>query len=311
VGLAKQEMDLRIATPTPRRSLLFVPGVDQRKLERAASSEADALILDLEDSVPPAEKERARERVVGRLAEGSARAELVVRVNGVDTCWFEKDVLATAAAGARVIMLPKSDLASLDRARIQLAATELELLLESGSIRLFGLVETAIGVLELPLLANEPARLDALCFGNADFACDMGLAEADLQNAAVHHARCTLALAAAAFSVTAIDGVCLALRDDEAFEAEARTGASLGFTGKLCIHPDQVGIANRIFTPSPEEISRATRVIEAAAVAEREGEGVVCVDDRMVDAPVVEASRLVLERARRSGVHANPEDRRR
>ncbi len=285
-----------------RRSLLFVPGGEPRKLERADSAGADTLLFDLEDSVAPDAKERARALVAERLAAGGGEEERAVRLNGCDTPYFERDVFEVVAAGARTLMLPKSSPAALARARQHLASVEQRLSLQVGCIRLLGLVETADGIARLPQLLDEPARLDALCLGNADFSLDMRLADGDLSAGVVFHARCSLAIAAAAAGVAAIDGVCLAVRDAEAFQAEARTAASLGFTGKLCIHPAQVAVANDAFTPMPEQIARARRVVDASAAASRAGRGVFAVDGKMVDAPVLKLQQRLLERARRAGV---------
>ena len=227
-----------------RRSLLFVPGAEPRKLERADSTGADTLVFDLEDSVEAHAKERARALVAERVKTRTGDTEYVVRINGCETSHFERDVMDVVAAGARCLMLPKSCPATLARARLHLAHVEQRLGLENGCIRLLGLVETANGVVRLPRLLSEPARLDALWFGNADFSFDMGHADSDLGTGVVHHARCSLAITAAAAGVVAIDGVCLAIRDDDAFESEARNAQSLGYTGKLCLHPAQVAVAN-------------------------------------------------------------------
>jgi citrate lyase subunit beta/citryl-CoA lyase len=179
---------------------------------------------------------------------------------------------------------------------------EQQLSLKTGRIRLLGLVETAYSIARLPRLLGEPARLDALCFGNVDFSLDMGLADGDLSAGVVYHARCSLAITAAAAGVPAIDGVCLAIRDANTFESEARAALSLGFKGKLCIHPTQVAIANEVFTPTPEQIAWAKRVIDASSAAEKTGQGVFALDGKMVDAPVLQLQQQLLERARRSGV---------
>jgi len=261
-----------------RRSLLFVPGGEPRKIERAQSVGADTLIFDLEDAVDVVSKDRARALVAETLAVGSTDSERVVRVNGCATPYFERDVLEVVTAGCRTLMLPKSCPVTLARARLHLASVEQRLSLESGCIQLLGLVETANGVARLPQLLGEPARLSGLAIGNADFSLDMGLANSDLSSGIVHHARCSLSVAAAAAGVTAIDGVCLTIRDDAAFEAEARTALDLGFTGKLCIHPDQVAIANKVFTPTPEQVTNARRVVAAAYEAEQVGQGVFALE---------------------------------
>ncbi|MBW2417097.1 MAG: CoA ester lyase [Deltaproteobacteria bacterium] len=284
-----------------RRSLLFVPGGEPRKLARAASAGADTLVFDLEDSVDLAAKEPARALVAERLAAGTGDSECVVRINGCGTPYFERDVFEVVRAGARSLMLPKSSQATLSHARLHLASVEQRLSLEAGCVRLLALVENAKGIAGLPRLLNETTRLDALCFGNADFSLDMGLADSNLSAGVVYHARCSLAITAAAAGVAAIDGVCLAIRDDDAFECEARAALSLGFTGKLCIHPAQVAVANDVFTPTSEQIARARRVVNASAAAKQKGRGVFALDGRMVDAPVLELQQRLLERARRAG----------
>jgi citrate lyase subunit beta/citryl-CoA lyase len=284
-----------------RRSLLFVPGGEARKLERAEAAGADTLVFDLEDSVEPGSKERARSLVAERLASVTGNSDLVVRVNGCHTSFFERDVLEVVTAGARTLMLPKSSPATISSARLHLAYVEQQLELEAGCIRILGLVETANGMARLPHLLDEPGRLDALCFGNADFSLDMGLADSDLSLGAVSHARCSLAITAVAAGVPPIDGVCMAVRDHGAFESEARAALSLGFTGKLCIHPEQVPIANAVFTPTPEQIAWARRVVDASSDAEGSGQGVFALDGKMVDAPVLQLQKRLLERARRAG----------
>ena len=253
-----------------RRSVLFVPGAEPRKLARADSFGADSVVFDLEDSVDLDSKERARDLVAEQLS-GRAQSEWLVRVNGCDTPYFERDVLEVAAAGARSIMLPKSCPATLARARLHLASVEQQLGLEADRLQLLGLVETANGIARLPKLLSESTRLDALCFGNVDFGLDMGLPDGDLSSGVVYHARCSLAITAAALGVSAIDGVCLDIRNDERFESEARAALGLGFSGKLCIHPAQVALANSVFTPSPEEIEKAMRVVDASHEAAQEG----------------------------------------
>ncbi|MFP6655313.1 MAG: CoA ester lyase [Myxococcota bacterium] len=282
-----------------RRSLLFVPGADSRKLEKAASSNADALIFDLEDSVAPDSKEQARTLVAERLRADPGNSDCIVRVNGDQTAYFERDVAEVVAAGARTLMLPKATPAALSHARLLLASVEQDLSLEAGAIRLLGLVEAAMGVAHLPLLIDDSERLDALCFGNADFSLDMGLPDGDLSTGIVYHARCSLAITAVAAGLNAVDGVCLAIRDDEAFEAETRSALSLGFSGKLCIHPRQVAIANEVFTPTSDQIDTARRMLAAALEAERGG--VFSLDGKMVDAPVLALQKRLLERAGHAG----------
>jgi len=292
-----------------RRSLFFVPGGEPRKLEKAPGLGADTLLLDLEDSVAPAEKEQARERVTRAIVEGSfGGAEVAVRVNPPGTPFFDEDLEAAVLAGAHAIMLPKSEsAAALARVAERIDAIEGRRRAGvSGSVRILALVETAGGIVSVGSLAAASDRIEALCFGHADFSRDMGLARADASAGSVFHARCALAIAARAGRVSPVDTVYLDPRDERGFRADAELGASLGFEGKLCIHPSQIAIANEVHTPTAEQIDFARRVVEAARAAEAEGRGVFTVDGKMVDAPLIAAQRRILAQARRAG--AVPED---
>ena len=163
-------------------------------------------------------------------------------------------------------------------------------------------METAAGIAEVATLARDAPRIDALCFGHADFSRDMGLAVADASGGVVLHARCSLAIAARAAQVAPVDTVFLDVRNEEGFRRDAELGLSLGFEGKLCIHPLQVALANQVHTPTAEQVEYAQRVVEAAREAEAEGKGVFTVGGKMVDAPLIAAQQQVLERARRAGL---------
>jgi citrate lyase beta subunit len=292
----------------PRRSLLFVPGSEPRRFARAREAGADTILFDLEDAVAPDEKARARAHVATALhAGGFGATEAAVRVNAPATPYFADDVEAVVTAGARTLMVPKADgVETLARVAATLEALERRLGLPAEErIRILALVETAAGVVCAPTLGV--ARVEALCFGHADFARDMGLEEADAAAGVVLHARTAVAIAARAARVAAIDTVMLAVRDDDAFRADVALGMRLGFEGKLCIHPRQVAIANQLQTPTPARIARARRVVEAWDRARAEGRGVFTLDGMMVDAPVVAAERRVLARARRAGVLLAPE----
>jgi len=291
-----------------RRSLFFVPGGEPRKLEKARGAGADTLLLDLEDSVAVPEKERAREAVAGCVREGGfGEAEVAVRVNPPGTPFFEDDLAQAVGAGAHAIMLPKAERAEgVARVAAQIAA--LEASRPSGPpVRLLALVETAAGIVNAASLPRAGPRVDALCFGHADFSRDMGLVDVDPARGVVLHARCTLAIAARAADVAPIDTVFVDVRDEAGFRADARLGVELGFEGKLCIHPAQVGIANEIYSPTDAQIDYARRVVEAAAEARAAGRGVFTVDGKMVDEPLIAAQERILGRARRLGRAPAPE----
>lgn len=285
-----------------RRSLLFVPGSEPRRLERASSSGADTLLLDLEDSVPPERKAEARDLVASVIRDGGCGdAEPAVRVNAAGGPYLEEDLDAVVGAGAAAVMLPKSQtpdqiVALADRLRA------LEQRHGRGPVRILALVETALGVVNAVPLATADDRVVAVCFGHADFSLDLGLATADASTGVVYHARCQVAVAAAAAGVEAVDPVCLAVKDEGAFRADADLGAKLGFAGKMCIHPSQVRIANEVFAPTPDQIAQALSVLAQWQEAQAEGRGVISVEGKMVDAPVAAAAQRVLARAERAGV---------
>lgn len=177
-----------------------------------------------------------------------------------------------------------------------------------ASLRLLALVETPSGVLHAASLPHVTSRIEALCFGHADFSREMGLACADASDGVILHARCAIAIAARASGMAPIDTVFLDVRDDAGFRRDAELGLRLGFEGKLCIHPNQVEICNAVHTPGPDQIEYSRRVLEAAREAREAGQGVFTVDGKMVDAPLIAVQERVLERARRAGVVGAAED---
>ena len=287
-----------------RRSLLFVPGGEPRKVERARGAGADTLLFDLEDSVPPEAKAAARAHVAAALrAGGYGPAEPAVRVNPPGTPFFEEDLAAVVESGGRTIMVPKSESAE-QLAQVDHAVERLEHERAGGGgerVHILALVETPAGIMHASTLRSRAPRVEALCFGHADFSLQMGLPEGDASRGIVYHARCSLALAARASGVVPIDTVYLAVKDDEAFRRDAELGRSLGFEGKLCIHPRQVQMANAVYTPAADQVAYAVRVVEAWERAQAEGRGVFTVDGKMVDAPLVAAQQRVLDLARRAG----------
>lgn len=295
---------------SPRRSLLFVPGSEPRRLARARDAGADTLVFDLEDAVAPAAKAEARSLVAAALRDGGFGAcEPAVRVNAPGTPYFAADLAAVVAAGAAAIVVPKAERpAEVARIADLLDGLERAHGRAPGSVRLLALVETAAGIADAFALGAATPRLAALCFGHADLARDLRLAAADAGRGVLHHARCALALAARGRGLAAIDCVCLAVRDAEAVRADARLGLELGFAGKLCIHPHQVAIVNQVYTPTPAQIAHARRVVTAWRAAQRDGRGVLTLDGMMVDAPLVATEEQVLERARRAGALATGDE---
>ncbi len=268
------------------RNPLFAPADSARKMEKALASAADAVILDLEDSVAEGRKAEARDVLRGMLP-GVERAGVIVRVNPVGTAHHLADLAAVVPGAPDAIMLPKccggAQLAVLDR---QLAVLEAASGLPEGGIRVLPIAtETAASVLALGSLAGAP-RLVGLCFGAEDLAADLGTSPrlpSGLYPAATVAARGLLLLAAAACGVPALDTPWPDPRDPEGLRREAEAAAADGFSGKLCIHPDQVAPVADVFTPDAARLEWARRVVSGFAA--NPGAGVFSLDGRMIDRP--------------------------
>ena len=285
------------------RSLLFVPGDDDRKISKALESAADALILDLEDSVAPARKDAARALCAGVLRGADTSKTLFVRVNALDTGEAMHDLEAIAGAKPVGVMLPKC--ASGDDARR--LARELDVMearnhVETGSIRILPIVtETAASLFGLGTYRDPHiARLYGMLWGGEDLAADVG-ATANLGSdgrytPAYELARSLCLFGAAAAGVVAIDAVYTNFRDSAGLKAEALEAVRSGFSAKAAIHPGQVEVINEAFTPSAEDVAWAQRVV---AAFEGAGEtGVAAIDDRMLDRPHLRSAQRVLARVR-------------
>jgi citrate lyase subunit beta/citryl-CoA lyase len=261
------------------RSFLFVPGDRPERFERALSSGSDVVVVDLEDAVVPAAKESALAHVVELL---TSRAPVVIRVNDPRTPRGADDLAVLATVGTRVaVMVPKAeDPDTIRRVR--------EVLGPEASI--LPLVETAAGVLGVAALAATTG-VTRLVFGHLDLCAELSLGPDDLLRLAP--ARFALVAASAAAGLPApVDGVCTEVRDGERILTEARQSVDGGFTGKLCIHPDQVPFVHQALVPGKDELAWAQKVLEATTE-----NGVALVGGRMVDRPVYLRARSIVDRA--------------
>src|SRR3954452_6433805 len=285
------------------RSLLFVPGDSSRKLEKALQAGADALILDLEDSVAFSEKEGARRTTAAFLAEARQAAErprLFVRVNALSTGLTDADLDGVMAGAPDGIMLPKAvggpDVAHLGA---KLAVREAEHGLDDGGTRIVAIAtETAASLFVLGGFAGASRRLAGLAWGAEDLSADLG-AEANRDEAGLFTepfrlARNLMLFAAAAAEVDAIDTVFTNFRDHEGLARECREARRDGFVAKLAIHPAQVPVINEPFTPSAEALAQARAIVEA--FAQNPGAGVVGLDGEMIDQPPLKRSERLLRR---------------
>ena len=281
------------------RSLLFVPGDSERKFAKARDCGADALILDLEDSVAPPEKAKARAHVAG-LIENEPRRDwsLFVRVNALDTGLALDDLVAVVRPGLDAVLIPKvNGAADLERLAHYLEALEVKAGMPPGAIKLAILAtETPKAMFALGSFAPAHPRLIALTWGAEDLAAALGAAdntEADGSWTAPYElARAACLFAASAAEVMALDTVYTDFRDAEGFERHCRRSRRDGFVGRLAIHPDQVAAINRAYAPSEVEIAHARKIV--AAFDANPGAGALGVDGKMVDVPHLKAARKIL-----------------
>jgi len=285
-----------------RRSFLFVPGSDERKLAKAPGLGADAIILDLEDGVAAARKREACANIQAFLQGQHDRGvECFIRVNDITTPYFEADLEASGGAGPHVLVIPKVDSpAILQRIDAHLTEMERALGVPPGSFELFAQIESACGILNAAAIASATPRLVGVMLGHVDLCVDLGIPAGRAGEGIVYHARCQLVLAAKAVGVDVVDSIFLNIQDHEGLRAEAAQAAALGFTGKLAIHPGQLLAIHKAFTPSAEQVRRAERILEVWREAETEGRGVCTLDGDLIEKPVVEAERRVLERVKRA-----------
>jgi len=291
------------------RSWLFVPGDSERKLERAAAAGADALILDLEDSVAPARLAVAREMVLERLrGRGASGPQLWVRVNAPGSSHLLTDLAAIVAGAPAGIVLPKvSGLAEVIEVHHYLAALERREGLPEGSVRVLVIAtETARAVLALAEYAHAPRRLAGLTWGSEDLGAALGVrgkltAEGEA-TFPFELARALCLLGAAAAQVPAIDGVHADFRDTAGLTRELARARRDGFAGKLAIHPSQVAPINVAFTPTEAELTQARRIVAAFAAAPEVG--VTSIDGRMIDRPHLLQAQRLLAAAERLARHS-------
>jgi citrate lyase beta subunit len=277
------------------RSLLFAPGSDERKLVKALASDADAVVADLEDAVAPSEKEAARALVrdVFAAAAGARAGPNVgtgplrlVRVNGVGTAFHAGDMAAVAAIGPDAIVLPKASPDAVDS-------------LGADGPPVVAIIETAQGVRLAHEIATRP-RVAALQIGAVDLGAEVGL-EPRRDGLELIYVRSKVVIDSVAAGLRSpFDVVHLDVEAGDALEEECRLARSLGFRGKACIHPSQVPVVNRAFTPSESELGWARKVLAAYEAATADGRGAFALDGAMIDLPVVErARRLLVETERR------------
>jgi citrate lyase subunit beta/citryl-CoA lyase len=251
----------------PRRSCLTVPASSRRMLAKAATLPADELVLDLEDGVAPELKTDATRAQLVEAVGSGARGTVAVRINGLGTPWWRDDLAAAAEARPDVVVIPKVE--SPDD-----VALVAGLLPPTTGIE--AQIETARGLVEVERIAAAGHGLEALVFGPGDFGASIGVPVLTIGEGSWDYALARIVVAARAFGLQAVDGPYAAIGDLDGLRASARRALAHGLDGKWIVHPDQIATVNDVFTPAPEELERARRILAA-------GEGAVLVDGEMVD----------------------------
>ena len=273
------------------RSMLFTPGNNARRVEKALTIGADGVILDLEDAVAAAEKPAARLAVVAALSRPRS-CQLYVRVNGLGTEWCYRDLVEVARPGLDGILLPKAESpADIKTIDWLLGELEREQGLQRGSIDIIPIIETGKGLAAIDAICRAGGRLRKVVFGAADYTLDMNM-QWTRDESELASARAAIVLASRAAGIEPpLDTVWTRLQDGEGLRASVQISFNMGFQGRMCIHPDQIAIVHEIFTPSADEYERAQKIVAAFEEAERAGSASIRVDGQFVDYPIVEKAR--------------------
>ncbi len=262
----------------PYRSVLYIPGSNERALEKAKNLMADAIIFDLEDAVAPTEKAAARERLSATLGAGGYGSRVtIVRINGFDTPWGEDDLAAVAKASPDAILLPKMA----DGVQAADLAKRMDDFDGYKDTQTWAMIESPLGVLNAAEIARAP-RMAGFVLGTNDLVKDLGALPGPDRLEIQTSLQLSL-LAARAAGIVAVDGVYNAFRDEDGLIAEAEQGRALGYDGKSLIHPLQIAPTNKVFSPSAEDIELARRQIEAFDAAKASGQGVAVLDGKIVE----------------------------
>jgi len=299
-------MNTNLLRKRPRRSLLYIPGNSPGMLQNCAIYGSDGVLLDLEDSISMAEKDAARKLVRHALLSlDFGNVERIVRINGRGTPYFEADLAEIVPARPDAIRLPKVDSADdiivLDRLISQL---EVEYKIEPGSIGIQAMLETARSIINVNDIAAASPRLVGLTLGGQDLAADLGI-KATKSGLELMYAKSAVIIAAKAFGLHAFDTVYTDIDDPEGLKEQAEISVALGFSGKAAIHPSQIHVINAAFTPTEKEIAKAVRIAKAAREAAKEGLGVIALDGKMIDTPVVAQAERIIELAALAGVEVS------
>ena len=285
-----------------RRTMLFMPGNNPGMLLNAPILGADAVILDLEDAVSLTEKDAARELVSGAIKTiDYSKVELVVRINPLDTEFGHTDLETIARVKPDTILVPKATKEQMVEADEIITRVEEEEGYEKGSIKLFGLIETAYGLETVYDVATSTKRLVGLLLGAEDLTSDFGIKRTK-ESEEIYYARCRFAAACRAARIDAIDTPFTDTNDYEGLKLDTMKAKKIGFTGKASINPRQIDTIHSVYNPTEDEIKYALRVLEARDEAFAKGIGVFSLDGKMIDAPVINRAITTVDLAKNLGL---------
>ncbi len=286
-----------------RRSMLFLPGNAPKMIINGNYLGSDAVIFDLEDAVAPDQKDAARllvRNVLGALEFD--RVETIVRINSIDTPYWQKDLEAIVPCKPDIIMLPKTGQAKdVEVVDDYLAALEEKLGMEPGTVRLMPLIETALGIENAYFIASARKRVVALFLGAEDLTADLRCKRTK-EGREIDYARSRMVNAARAAGVDVYDTPFTDVNDDEGIVADATYAKSLGFTGKASISPRHITAINTVFSPTKADIAYAYEVMDAIAEAKAQGKGAIALRGKMIDAPIVARAQQTIEAAQALGI---------
>ena len=286
-----------------RRSMLFLPGNNPNMLINGNCLGSDAIIFDLEDAVSPAEKDAARILVRNTLRYMDLRGcETIVRINSIDTPYWQKDLDTVLPQQPNLILLPKTNSAAdVLAADAYMTALEEKLGLANNTVGLMPLIETALGVENAFAIATASKRVQALFLGAEDLTADLQCKRTK-ESREIEYARTRLVVAARAAGVDVYDTPFTDVNDDEGIWVDARVAKALGFNGKASISPRHVDVINQVFSPTQKEIDYAYEVMDAITLAKEQGRGVIALHGKMIDAPIVARAQQTIAAAEALGL---------
>lgn len=286
-----------------RRSMLFLPGNNPNMLINGNCLGADAVIFDLEDAVSPAEKDAARILVRNTMRYMDFRGcEIIVRINSIDTAYWRSDIDEILPYKPGLILLPKTGTAAdVLAADAYITETEQKLGLEHGTVGLMPLIETALGVENAFAIASATKRVKALFLGAEDLTADLQCKRTK-EGREIEYARTRLVVAARAAGVEVYDTPFTDVNDDEGILVDAQLAKALGFSGKASISPRHVEVINSVFSPTQKEVDYAYEVMDAIALAKKQGKGAIALHGKMIDAPIVARAQRTIDMAKALGL---------